>query len=65
MWTQALSILRRAERKEEEKADEGEGGEERGGGESPWESWGTPGREPDWLSPADSTAGEGADFFLR
>ena len=41
------------------------GGEERGGGESMWESWGTPGREPDWLSPADSTAGEGADFFLR
>lgn len=45
MWTRALSILRGAERKEEEeKADEGEGGEERGGGErrarelgDPWE----------------------------
>jgi len=34
MWTRALSILRGAERKEEEeKADEGEGGEERGGSE--------------------------------
>ena len=45
MWTRALSILRRAERKEEEeKADEGEGGEERGGGEGLCESWGTPGR---------------------
>ena len=28
-------------------------------------SWGAPGREPDWPSLADSTAGEGADFFLR